>query len=209
METIKLQKIDELLLREHSCLTSEDYCYFLGEYAGGQGYQHSDTNQLIHNLKKPSNKKNQKEWAYKEKAIITVAELLMSTTAWPKLKKYTWVPIPPSSTKTHSEYDDRLVKVLNKMREFENNLDLRELLTSIDDRQPAHLATKRFAIEEHYNNLKVDLSLREPPPNAIVIFDDVILSGAGYKAAKLHLSKIFPNIPIIGIFIARAVLAKP
>lgn len=50
MEPIKLQKIDEVFLSEHSCLEPADRCYFVGEYAARQGFDHKNPNQAIENM---------------------------------------------------------------------------------------------------------------------------------------------------------------
>ncbi|HHS8253796.1 TPA: hypothetical protein ACTTVN_002722 [Legionella anisa] len=58
-------------------------------------------------------------------------------------------------------------------------------------------------IQDHINNLTIDNALLTPAPKAIVIFDDVLTTGASFKAAQQILRKVFPSIPIIGIFVAR------
>lgn len=63
--------IDNSLLQEHSCLDVNDKCYFFGEYAGRQGYSHSDMNQIIFNFKKPMSEKGKSGWGYKGKEIQT------------------------------------------------------------------------------------------------------------------------------------------
>ena len=46
MSPIKLQKIDAFILKEYSNLEIDDYCYFIGEYAARQGFNHSEINQM-------------------------------------------------------------------------------------------------------------------------------------------------------------------
>lgn len=204
MEVIRLQRIDESILPEHSCLETTDYCYFLGEYASGRGFNHSEMNQIINNLKKPINRKHLPEWHFKEQAIQKIAFWLMSTNSWEKLKSCTWVPMPPSKIKSHSEYDDCILRILKRAKQFELKLDVRELLLAKTSRDPAHNpGNKRPSIADHFNNLMIDEGLKDPPPRAIVIFDDVITSGASFKAAQKILLKNFPEVPIVGIFVAR------
>lgn len=107
MEPIKLQKIDEIFLPEHSCLEPTDRCYFVGEYAARQGFDHKNPNQaienmnqIINNFKKLMERKGRSEWYYKEQAILKIAYWLISTTSWEKLKSATWVSMPPSKTKS-------------------------------------------------------------------------------------------------------------
>ena len=52
---------------------------------------------------------------------------------------------------------------------------------------------------------EIDENLIEPPPNNIILFDDVITTGSHFKAAKNILNEIFPNTIILGLFIARRV----
>ncbi len=205
MSSVKLQKIDTSLMSEHPHLEPSDYCYFFGEYAGRQGFSHSPMNQLIHNSKKPVSRKNLLEWRYKEEAIEKVAELLLHTSNWHKLKNYTWVPIPPSQLKLDEDYDDRLLRILQKVRETEEFLDVREILLARQRRHGAHTAksTKR-TVYEHLSNMVIDESKKAPIPRAIVIFDDVLTTGSQYKASKKLLTSIFPTMPTVGIFIARS-----
>lgn len=205
MKETNLQRIDESLLQEHSCLDATDYCYFLGEYAGGLGFKHSEMNQLINNLKKPIDRQHLPEWHYKEQAIQQIAFLLMSTPAWNKLKSGTWVPMPPSKIKSDAAYDDCILRILKRAQQFEETLDIRELLLAKTSRNPAHTpGSKRPTVEDHLGNLIIDETLKEPLPNkAVIIFDDIITTGSGFKAAQKILKNNFPEVPVIGVFVAR------
>ena len=46
-------------------------------------------------------------------------------------------------------------------------------------------------------------SITSPPPRALGLFDDVLTTGAHFKAAQRVLQHRFPGIPIAGIFPAR------
>ena len=112
--------------------------------------------------------------------------------------------MPPSKIKSHSEYDDCTLRILKRAKQFELTLDVRELLLAKTSRDPAHNpGNKRPSIADHFNNLMIDEGLKDPLPRAIVIFDDVITSGASFKAAQKILLKNFPDVPIVGIFVAR------
>jgi 8-oxo-dGTP pyrophosphatase MutT (NUDIX family) len=49
------------------------------------------------------------------------------------------------------------------------------------------------------------LGTKNPTPCAIILFDDIITSGAHFKAVQEIIHKAFPNAPIIGLFVARNV----
>ena len=206
MEPIKLQKIDESLLLEHSCIEPADRCYFVGEYASGRGFNHSEMNQVVNNFKKPMDRKELPEWYYKEQAILKIAYWIASTTSWDKLKIGTWVPMPPSKTKSDPHYDDRLWKVLLKMKEIEDSLDIRELLLAKTSREAAHnVGAVRPRVQDHLKNFTLDELQKNPKPRAIILFDDIITSGAHFKAAQTIIQNEFSEVPIIGLFVARNV----
>lgn len=204
MQPIKLQKIDEFLLKEYSSLEPSDYCYFIGEYAARQGFNHSEMNRIINNFKKPVDRKNLPEWHYKEQSILKIAYWMVSAPGFEKLKKATWIPIPPSKTKQDPQHDDRLWRVLLKMKEIENTLDIRELLLIKISREAAHNpGAERPKMQDHLKNLTVDTSKKNPTPQAIILFDDIITSGANFKAAQKIIKQEFPGVPAVGLFVAR------
>jgi hypothetical protein len=69
MPSVLLRRIDEWLLDDHSYLESTDRCYFLREYTPGGGFEASDTNNLVLNLKKDPKHRGQPAWPYKLRAI--------------------------------------------------------------------------------------------------------------------------------------------
>jgi predicted amidophosphoribosyltransferase len=163
-------------------------------------------NQVINNFKKPMDRKNKPEWYFKEQAILKIAYWLISTTTWDKLKTATWVPMPPSKAKSDSDYDDRLWRVLLKVKENEASLDIRELLLAKSSREAAHNpGSVRPKVNDHINNFIFDKSQSDPKPRAIIFFDDIITSGAHFKAGQAIIVKEYSDVPIIGLFVARNV----
>jgi hypothetical protein len=206
VEPIRLQKIDESLLSQHSCIELTDCCYFIGEYASGCGFEHSKMNDVINNFKKPMNRKERPEWRFKEKAISTIAHWIVSTTSWNKLKSGTWVPMPPSKIKSDPHYDGRLCEVLLEMQKMAGSIDIRELLAAKTSREAAHKpGAIRPGMQDHLNNFILDELQKNPRPRWIILFDDIITSGAHFKAAQTIIQKKFSKLPIIGLFVARSV----
>lgn len=204
MTHFKLQKIDQSLLKEHYFLEKNDYCFFFGDYAASQGYTHSPMNDLIHNFKKPVDRKKKQEWQYKEQAINKVVQMLLDSKNWQAFKKYTWIPIPPSKSRSDKDYDDRLMKVLLKLKEQEPSLDVRDLFSIKSSRKAAHEPdSKRPKPEEHMKNMIFDQNQKDPSPIKIIVFDDVITTGSHFKAVQAILRQNFPDTPIAGVFIAR------
>ena len=50
---MRLSRIDDLTRSDHTFIEADDECLYLGEYNARKGYQFSETNNLIFNLKKP------------------------------------------------------------------------------------------------------------------------------------------------------------
>src|SRR5947209_2630810 len=115
MRKAKLTKFDDETRPDHTYLRAEDDCYYLIEYTAKRPFNHSEANNFVSNLKKKPSVKDTYQWKYKLTAIRVAAEAL--TRELPKnwLKKSTFVPIPPSKSKKHPEYDDRMSKVLKKL----------------------------------------------------------------------------------------------
>jgi hypothetical protein len=134
----RLSKIDEPTRPDHTFLDAADTCYYLGEYTARAGFAFSPTNDLIQNLKKPMDRKDRPEWRYKVWAINRSAQMLREVLPEEWFARVTFVPVPPSKTRDHVEYDDRLLQILRKVGEG-RNLDIRELVVMTESIDPAHL----------------------------------------------------------------------
>jgi hypothetical protein len=203
----RLTKIDELTLPDHYRLEPTDDCYFIGEYTARGGYEHSETNDLIHNLKKGMEKKNRPyEWRWKgwaiRNCIVQLREVLPADT----LTNATFVPVPPSKIKTDPLYDDRIVQIFSGLGD---EVDVRELVNLRANHAPFHEAERRLSPDELYELYEIDAALWDPPPTSLVVADDVLTTGASFKAMKRILTDTFPNVPVIGVFVARRVPKRP
>lgn len=206
---MNLTKVDKLILQTqaHWHLDEDDDCYFYGEYTARRGFNFSDTNQLIFNFKKGLEKQaNPYEWKHKARAIRQAAQMLRETLANKEniesLRSATLVPIPPSRAKDDPLYDNRVV---NMLQIFSGNLDLdiRELILQTETIGSSHSADYRPNPDELADNYEVDPSLEQPTPRSVWIFDDVLTTGAHFKAMKKVIQQTYPGVSCIGIFLAR------
>lgn len=207
-------EVDALLRDDHFFLREGDFCLFLHEYTSGQGYQHSDANSLISNLKKSPDRKGRPEWQYKERAITRVAnELAGAFSTWGQdvLRGGVLVPIPPSKASHDPLFDDRMSRVAQLTASRIPGLIVAEMLVQRvstpayhandgEKRNPATIAAS-WTVDE-----------RALVPNArwIGILDDVLTTGAHYRAAVDRLrAHHLPSTPMLGIFVARRKLVDP
>lgn len=200
----RLTKIDELTRSDHYHLSDADECYYLREYTSGLGYQASETNQLIANLKKGVDRRGRPEYIYKTRAIETAARELRANLNPEWLRQATLVPVPPSSSRTHILYDDRMTEILHRVAADVQG-DVRELVVSRGSMVPAHLTDIRPTINELVANYEIDETVANPEPRVIGVFDDVLTAGSHFRAVKQVLSARFPHAPIMGIFVARRI----
>jgi hypothetical protein len=200
----RLTKIDDLALPDHYYLTAEDDCYFLGEYTARKGYAFSPTNQLVLNFKKSMDKRGTAQWKYKERAINDAATAFRAALNGEWLNTATLIPIPPSKAKTDPLYDDRLVRTLRAIRP-QPVVDAREVIAQQASMEAAHDTETRPHPAEIEANYLIDEQLRNPTPQVVGLFDDVLTTGAHFRAASNLLKWAYPGVRMIGIFIARRV----
>ena len=200
----QLTKIDDLTRPDHSYLAAADVCYFLGEYTARKGYAFSDTNHLIFNLKKGMERQGRPEWPYKGRAIQTVAEALRAALNDRTRQTTAFVPVPPSKAKGDPLYDDRVVQVLRGIWPGQTT-DVRELILQPQSSDAAHDREQRPRPAELEARYVLARGQLRPKPQILAVVDDLITTGAHFVAMRNMLRREFPDIPIMGIFIARRV----
>ncbi len=199
--TFRLTEIDELTRPDHHYLDESDNCYFFGEYTARRGFRHSETNQLIWNLKKGNDKRGSYEYRYKGQAIDQVANLITQTIG--NLYDYTFVPVPPSKCRTDPAYDDRIADILRACQQSNENFDFRDLITQRLSMGASHSTTARPSPTQIAANYQFDQTITEGIRNTIVVFDDVLTAGSHFKAMKDTIRLYLPNVAIMGLFVAR------
>lgn len=199
-----LTEIDQLTRPDHYYLEEADNCFFLGEYTARKGFAYSDTNNLILNLKKTPDRRGKEEWRHKETAIAVAAQALNNSIKEKWLRSATFVPIPPSKAKDDPMYDDRMTRLIQTI-DARNPIDCRELVVQAASTDPAHLLDERPGPAEIQALYNLDPDLIDPAPSRIVICDDVLTTGAHFKAMQAILSELFPDALIVGCFVARRV----
>lgn len=213
-----LRKVGSLELPNHAYLDSSDRCLYWEEYYAKDDDQEkpwlkSPGNQLISNFKRTLNFRGTSSWKYKQQAISQLAQFFSNAVDWkpdPK-SRLAIVPMPPSKEPSDPLYDSR---VLQMLLEMETNtgyeLDIRDCLSFSGKLSPSHI--RGFGGRSNPSQLYADLSFCpikgkiDLQPVYIVIFDDLLTTGAHYKAATSKLSDYFPDATFVGFFAARRVL---
>lgn len=198
-----LTRIDELTRPEHSYLTVTDECWFIREYTSHTGYAHSETNDLISNFQKSVTRRGTAEWKYKDAAVAKIAAEFDKVLNPRFIASTTFVPMPPSKARRDPGHDDRMLRVLRMIGG--GRADVRELLLAIESRAPTKGSTDRRDIGALAQNMKLDETHLEPRPTRVTIVDDVLTTGAHYRAAASVIGRALPGVPVLGLFVARRV----
>lgn len=203
----QLSKIDELTLGDHSYLGADDACYYFGEYTAREGFSAGPTNQFIYNFKKPVSRRGLGDWRYKERAIAQAADAFSKRLDPGFLRSATLVPMPPSKRRDDPAYDDRILQMLRGIV-APHVVDVRELIMQTGERAAAHEGNRPSpaGLEAVYG---VDEACCDPAPSAIGLFDDLLVTGASFKAGKAILQRRFPGVTVYGVFLARRAVPNP
>ncbi|HAU0500201.1 TPA: hypothetical protein JBG22_14170, partial [Legionella pneumophila] len=185
--------IDEFdIARHRRNLTIQDRCYFYFTYNGKADYINNPTRSMIKNLKRsPSELKGNPTFTYfKNKEIDNVSKLIYETIIeQPQFLDYIWIPVAPSKEKSDPEYDDRLIQILLKVQKMLPKFRFLEIFSTKISTPPSHQTNKRD-ITEKIQNLEIDNYLiSQLGNNPILIFDDMITSGATFCAYKRILNQ--------------------
>jgi len=194
---------------EYAKLEITDECYYLGEYTARGGYAASETNQQIRNLqKKPSVPPTELRW--KQFAINywgdTVAAVLgLDVVA----AEFTLVPAPSSKPPGSPDYDDRTLRVLQRLSAHKAGLDIRPLLYTPVERPSQH-AHGRLTVAELQSSMALDYAhLSTPLRSRVLILDDVFTQGGTFKAMKNIISTLPGVASVTGLFLARMIWPQP
>lgn len=205
VDEIRLSLIDESNRADHSRLIAGDSCYYLFEYTSHRGYSFSSTNQLISNLKKKPSAAGQPGHHYKGRAITTCGRHLGAALnpAW--VAEATLVPVPGSKAAGHPDFDDRVERICRATRQ--PTPDVRTLVLQTESTNASHEAGdgERVTVEHLLEIYQINEALAVPTPRKIAIVDDMLTAGTHYRAMHTILSERFPQVPLVGLFIARRV----
>jgi hypothetical protein len=197
-----LRRITELERPDHHWLGEEHDCYFVGEYTPRAGYAHSKTNGLINNLKKRPSLRGTNQWPYKIRAIREVAAAIAGGLKPEARSAITFVPIPPSKMRDDPEFDNRMAEVA---RGIAPDADVREMIRLIAPREAAHETVETRDPDALRAKLAIDADLLAPKPRIIGLLDDLLTTGCSFRACRALLADSLPDVPVIGLFVARRV----
>ena len=184
-------------------IKDDDVCIYAREYVtGGYGYKGGPTNQLIINFKKaPPLKINTSKWKYRENAVKQFKEdieILLESTSQAVITS-----IPSSKKKNHPEYNNRFEDLFKEILKSHSQwiiewpVEIKKTISASrcqGNRDPKSIKKNYFW-----------RGFKNKPPEELYIFDDVLVSGAHFRAISDFLKENNYTGKIIGVFWAKAV----
>jgi hypothetical protein len=167
-----------LLLGEHCYLDSSDECYFLDLY---ECHCRCGNKPLIIKLKRRD-----------DYAVADAVEQLASSLP-PEWINHTFVPMPPCY--------GRLSPVRDIVRRLPVT-DVRDLLVQKWGTPSSHDGWRPNPAERSVL-MQLDETQANPKPSAMIIVDDVLTTGSHFRAAKSVARRRWPQLRVIGLFLAR------
>ena len=186
----------------HHYIKDSDICLYRREYISGAGYQGGPTNSLILNFKKaPPRKTNSSAWKHRQKAIKQFKneiEILFK-----KDLSITITAIPSSKDKAHPEYDHRFEDLFTELLKSRPSLKVEWPIEVKETRQASHLSGERNPedIKKNY----IWKGFEDSRIKKLCVFDDVLTTGANFRAMSDFLMENRYAGRIIGIFWSRVI----
>lgn len=187
----RFTEIDELTRPDHYWLTDDDRRYFPGECAAREGYAYSETNQRILNFKKSLDRQGKPEWQYKQSALRQTAAAFRRALGKDP-PAHVFVPMPPSKAGDNPLHDDRVTRMLLAIWPGQS-ADVRELIVQLESTDAAYERPVRPTPEELQAAYRIDESLVAPEPRIVAIVDDLLTTGAHFRAASSVLPHASPR----------------
>jgi predicted amidophosphoribosyltransferase len=183
---MKLSKIDSrlFLLGEHCYLNSSDECYFANVYDSSC---QPAIKPFIISLKQGNGT-----------ASLAAAKELALALPDDWIQRFTFVPMPPSRGDK-----DSVKALVEKLPVADARVLLvqeKNTLSSHQGWRPTPIYRSRF--------MRLNEAETEPKPGTIVVVDDVLATGSHFRAAKMVVRERWPNMRVIGVFLARARLHR-
>lgn len=194
---------------DHFHLRDADECYYFHDYTPRQGARYSNGNQLIYNLKKSVLRRGEPDYRYKLQAIGVSANMLKAAfnrSSW-VFDQATFCPIPPSKLPVHPEYDNRMTQIIN-LACAGTRADIRELILQSEGYDASHRQVDGARIKPPQLEAMYTLD-PNPPKDVVILVDDVLTTGAHFVAAKNVILTKYPQVRVVGFFIARRVVPNP
>ena len=182
-------------------MTDDDECYYFIEATQG-GFEASTSNSLLLNFKKDIKFKKTPAWQYRNNAIKQFALMISKHINNDRTDSITIIPEATSYPISDPSFNDRLVQTLIELKKLRQRINIELALEAKSYIGSSHLPGGTRNVPIIQNNLQWK-GLKNSPSQTIILLDDVLTTGAHFRACKnIILANTPENTNIIGFFLA-------
>lgn len=183
----------------------EDPCFYYLVHTD-EGYIVPSNQRIINFKHSPERyRSNKRVWGHKQDEIKAFARDIVEWLSGISRSIEQWgnvalIPMPTSKPSTHEFFDSRLVDLCEQVARMDPRVRVENILDISEAVQPAHAGGPR-----NVDYLKKKIILKEPskPLHVVILVDDMLTSGSHYVACRALLKQAYPDVGIIGLFLAR------
>lgn len=192
------KKIDILSENYPRFIIDGERCLYARDYVSGGGFE-GEANQLILNFKISIDKKNTNRWQHRDNAVKLFAKEIASIIGD---QAFNFMAIPGSKPWTHVENNQRFQDLFKELIRLKPNIVVHwpvDCITAVvgssqgGTRSPAQILA----------NYKWNGFIPGSSFTKIIVIDDVITSGAHYRACSNYLRQNNFTGEIVGVFWAK------
>ena len=197
------QKVTDISAANHRCLERDDFCIYYRTKERHVYNNFTETNSILANFKKrPSHCRGNTQMAmYKERGIETVTRDVAGFFESNPGMSFLLIPAITSKACDDPEFDNRLIRVCSNVAKALPNVCCADLLYVGSSILSAHSGGARD-VSYIASQIGVRGGFDMRGFDRVFIFDDVLTTGAHFKACQWALAKAY-GIRAYGIFWAR------
>lgn len=195
------KKIDAITISTITHLNNSDECFYAKDYLTGFGFQGGSANSDILNFKKAPGTPGQH---YRAQAINKFALEASSLFDCDSGKKFAVTAIPSSKVTTDPLYDRRFEDFFDQLKQFCPCLEVFWPVVAINTVQPIHQTSGARNPNSLMQNYRYT-GFPNTEPSNLIVFDDLLTSGAHFRAYKDFIIQSGFGGKVFGVFWAKTI----
>lgn len=194
------KKVDQVLINNIQHLNANDNCYYAKDYVPGVGYQGSIVNDDILNFKKAPGSPGQQ---HRARAVNKFAVEVSTILNCDQGRKFYVTAVPSSKNKHDPMYDRRFEDLFEELKKFSPCIEVVWPVVAINSVQASHHSGSRDpdVLKQNYNYS----GFAGIEPESLIVFDDVLTSGAHFRAYKDFIIESGYQGKVFGVFWAKTI----
>lgn len=194
-----------------SHLEKGDHCWYLRDYlvdrsSDKKPWELSTSNKIIGDFKiKPEKLSNQ----YLRNLKLVAIELFAQELSRNVKKVHSFASIPGSKRKDDPGFDNRLDLMLLRAQQINTNVHIVNAICRTATMDPSHSKGGSRSPSDHMESLAAVDPIGTVVDDVLFLVDDVLTSGATFKACQTVIRRAYPKLTVCGLFWARRKLVDP